>query len=243
MSVAAGLKALPAGVSYDDFSKCHLCQQDNPNQSFALCCGTSVCDSCFLGFAMKPTNRDCPICDEKDLPLDTEPRRVYISYKHLIEKHNHRPALERMTILLPQLVASYPENAQYKRDQLKYNQLRYGNREGVNSTLKDKLGMTRDDQEDLKTELMQMIMSGMDQKEALEKMKAKILTRPGVRLKKTPPAAASSSLSGESNLATCGHCGKAGAAKVCGRCQVTCYCNRSCQKDGWKKHKKQCGKK
>lgn len=40
----------------------------------------------------------------------------------------------------------------------------------------------------------------------------------------------------------CGHCGKSDPQpeKLCSRCKVIKYCDRSCQASAWKKHKKDC---
>jgi tetratricopeptide (TPR) repeat protein len=37
-------------------------------------------------------------------------------------------------------------------------------------------------------------------------------------------------------------CGKPGATRRCGECRLAIYCNRDCQKQAWKQHKKVCGK-
>jgi hypothetical protein len=36
---------------------------------------------------------------------------------------------------------------------------------------------------------------------------------------------------------------KLGDFKFCAQCNKACYCSRLCQKEHWKKHKKDCGKK
>ena len=38
----------------------------------------------------------------------------------------------------------------------------------------------------------------------------------------------------------CAKCGKAGADKLCSRCEVAAYCSRQCRKDHWSIHKKAC---
>ncbi|CAD7696965.1 unnamed protein product [Ostreobium quekettii] len=57
-------------------------------------------------------------------------------------------------------------------------------------------------------------------------------------------AAKGSSGSGEkstvSKQLTCHHCGTAGAKKKCGGCNKTFYCSRECQRQDWKRHRKEC---
>ena len=38
----------------------------------------------------------------------------------------------------------------------------------------------------------------------------------------------------------CATCGIGGAKKLCGRCRQVSYCTQECQKQHWKRHKKQC---
>eukprot|EP01043_Picozoa_sp_COSAG02_P014330 COSAG02_NODE_589_length_19902_cov_119.928939_9_plen_289_part_00 len=38
----------------------------------------------------------------------------------------------------------------------------------------------------------------------------------------------------------CAKCGCGGAKKLCGRCRQVSYCSQQCQKQHWKRHKKQC---
>lgn len=40
--------------------------------------------------------------------------------------------------------------------------------------------------------------------------------------------------------APCFSCGKAGASKRCDACRVALYCSRTCQRQHWKAHKKEC---
>ena len=41
--------------------------------------------------------------------------------------------------------------------------------------------------------------------------------------------------------ATCDHCGKGGRnLKKCSACRVHYFCNATCQRAGWKKHKRIC---
>ena len=39
----------------------------------------------------------------------------------------------------------------------------------------------------------------------------------------------------------CWHCQKPGATRRCQACLCALYCDRSCQRNGWREHKKQCG--
>ena len=41
----------------------------------------------------------------------------------------------------------------------------------------------------------------------------------------------------------CSVCDNEDGTKYCGKCKVQFYCSRDCQKKGWSKHKKSCGKK
>ena len=41
-------------------------------------------------------------------------------------------------------------------------------------------------------------------------------------------------------LLRCDVCGSGGKTKKCHACQVARYCSRECQKEAWKKHKKEC---
>ena len=38
----------------------------------------------------------------------------------------------------------------------------------------------------------------------------------------------------------CGGCGAAGATQQCSNCKAVVYCDASCQRKAWKKHKKHC---
>jgi hypothetical protein len=38
----------------------------------------------------------------------------------------------------------------------------------------------------------------------------------------------------------CRNCGKSGQLRQCGNCKQVKYCNRNCQKEDWKEHKKNC---
>ena len=38
----------------------------------------------------------------------------------------------------------------------------------------------------------------------------------------------------------CGHCYKAGAPSLCSKCTKVAYCDKECQKEDWKAHKKIC---
>ncbi|CAK9101070.1 Protein CBFA2T3 [Durusdinium trenchii] len=40
---------------------------------------------------------------------------------------------------------------------------------------------------------------------------------------------------------SCDQCGRVGALLQCGKCKQVAYCNFSCQKIGWKEHKRLCG--
>jgi hypothetical protein len=43
------------------------------------------------------------------------------------------------------------------------------------------------------------------------------------------------------NDSSCNLCGKAGTKK-CSQCEKVKYCSRTCQRQDWKKYKKNCGK-
>ena len=46
---------------------------------------------------------------------------------------------------------------------------------------------------------------------------------------------------GGKDMHRCGHCGKSAALKLrCGRCRAVYFCDRDCQRAGWKRHKPQC---
>ena len=45
---------------------------------------------------------------------------------------------------------------------------------------------------------------------------------------------------GKSAGTPCAKCGCGGAKKLCGRCRQVSYCSQQCQKQHWKRHKKQC---
>ena len=38
----------------------------------------------------------------------------------------------------------------------------------------------------------------------------------------------------------CGHCNKVGAPSLCSKCTKVAYCDKECQKEDWKAHKKIC---
>ena len=45
---------------------------------------------------------------------------------------------------------------------------------------------------------------------------------------------------GKTEGTPCAKCGIGGAKKLCGRCRQVSYCSQECQKQHWKRHKKQC---
>jgi hypothetical protein len=52
-----------------------------------------------------------------------------------------------------------------------------------------------------------------------------------------------SALSGRHIMDTCGSCGAGSPSNRCSRCKAVSYCDATCQRAAWKKHKKTCTKK
>ena len=204
-------------------TKCTQCKSPNPTNNFFVCCGEYTCDKCYnLRFYLPA----CPACGQTNQKAikNNDEQELRQAYTRLADG-GHLGAIGRLDSLLAFLSSKYPDDKELIADSRKYVQLNIDKCHGG----KDKLDMSLDEQRELKAEMTGLLFSGMTPEEMQKEMERRVLERqPKVRIR---------------NVSQCGHCDKEGATHVCPRCDITRYCNRTCQKAAWKKHKKTCGKK